>query len=82
MNGFGPAALIGLCFGFLWGIGCSLAILYSIYLTAYRKAVKDSLKTVKPQRYTQVLEKILAKQAEKLQAKRAKAEAAPAPPPQ
>jgi hypothetical protein len=28
----------------LWGIGCSLAILYSIYLGGYRKAVKDSLK--------------------------------------
>ena len=33
---------VGLCCGFLWGIGCSLAILYSIYLAGYRKAIKDS----------------------------------------
>ncbi len=35
--------LLGLCIGFLWGIGCSLAILYSIYLGGYRKGVEDSL---------------------------------------
>ena len=58
-------ALVGLCFGFMWGIGCSIAILYSIYLSAYRKAVKGSLKEVKPQRYTEVLEKILAKKQKK-----------------
>jgi hypothetical protein len=37
--------------------------MYSLYLTAYRKAVKDSLKAVKPKRYTRVLEVILAKKA-------------------
>jgi hypothetical protein len=63
MDEFGRNALVGLCFGFIWGILCSIAILYSIYLSAYRKAVKDSLKLVKPQRYTQVLERILAKKA-------------------
>jgi len=47
------------------GILCSIAILYSIYLSAYRKAVKDSLKQVKPLRYTQVLEKLLAKKEKK-----------------
>jgi hypothetical protein len=73
MDTFGRMALVGLCFGFLWGIGCSMAIIYSIYLTAYRKAVKDSLKPVKPLRYTQVLEKILAKKAKSA----AKAAAAP-----
>ena len=41
---FGPAAILGLCIGFLWGTGCSLAILYSIYLGGYRKAVEDSLR--------------------------------------
>jgi hypothetical protein len=49
----------------MWGILCSIAILYSIYLSAYRKAVKDSLKQVKPLRYTQVLEKLLAKKEKK-----------------
>ena len=61
---FGPAALIGLACGFLWGIGCSLAILYSIYLGGYRKGVQDSLAEVKPDRYRRALERIEASQAE------------------
>ena len=64
MEGFGPAALVGLCFGFLWGIGCSLAILYSIYLGGYRKAVKDSLSEVKPKRFNDALAKIHARRAQ------------------
>ena len=75
MGTFGSAALIGLGFGFLWGIGCSIAIMYSIYLNAYRKAVKDSLKPEPPLRYTKVLEQALAKRA-KAAAKAAKAAAA------
>jgi hypothetical protein len=58
MTTFGPAALIGLCIGFLWGTGCSLAIMYSIYLGGYRKAVEDSLLSQKPPRYQRALEKI------------------------
>ncbi len=58
MTSFTPAALIGLCFGFLWGIGCSLATLYSIYLGGYRKGVEDSLAERKSKRYTEALEKI------------------------
>jgi len=52
---FGPAAVIGLCVGFFWGIGCSLAILYSIYLGGYRKAVEDSLAPEKSKRYNEAL---------------------------
>jgi hypothetical protein len=55
---FGPAALIGLCIGFFWGIGCSLAILYSIYLGGYRKAVEDSLAPEKSKRFNETLAKI------------------------
>jgi hypothetical protein len=65
MESFGPAAVLGLCFGFLWGIGCSLAVLYSIYLGGYRKAVKDSLAKQKPKRFTDALEKIEAKRRAK-----------------
>jgi hypothetical protein len=60
---FGPAALIGLVCGFFWGIGCSLAILYSIYLGGYRKGVEDSLSEVKSDRYRRALEKIEARRA-------------------
>ncbi len=63
MVNFGPAAILGLCFGFLWGIGCSLAILYSIYLAGYHKGVKDSISETKSPRYQKELEKIAAKRA-------------------
>jgi hypothetical protein len=53
-------AVVGLCIGFLWGIGCSLAILYSIYLGGYRKAVEDSLADVKSDRFVQALKRIKA----------------------
>jgi hypothetical protein len=58
MSSFGPAALIGLCIGFMWGIGCSLAILYSIFLGGYRKGVEDSLAPTKSARYLKALGRI------------------------
>jgi hypothetical protein len=58
MADFGPAAVVGLCVGFMWGIGCSLAILYSIYLGGYRKAVEDSVLPEKPKRWRETLKKI------------------------
>jgi hypothetical protein len=58
MSDFSAYGLLGLCIGFLWGIGCSLAILYSIYLGGYRKGVVDSLASEKPRRYQQALQKI------------------------
>ena len=60
---FGPAALIGLACGFFWGIGCSLAILYSIYLGGYRKGLEDSLAETKPERYRRAMRKIEARRA-------------------
>ena len=56
-------AVLGLSVGFLWGIGCSLAILYSIYLGGYRKAVEDSLAPQKPDRFLKALRKIEARRA-------------------
>ena len=61
MTDFGPAAIVGLCVGFLWGIGCSLAILYSIYLGGYRKAVEDSLAPEKTRRFNEALRRIHGK---------------------
>jgi hypothetical protein len=54
-------ALVGLCIGFLWGIGCSLAILYSIYLGGYRKGVEDSLAEIKPRRFDEAVKRIRAR---------------------
>lgn len=63
MNTFGPAAVLGLCIGFIWGTGCSLAILYSIYLGGYRKAVEDSLLPEKSKRWGETLKKIEVRHA-------------------
>jgi hypothetical protein len=60
MSGFGSAVMIGLGVGFLWGMGCSLAILYAIYLGGYRKAVEDSLAEAKPRRWDEAMRKVLA----------------------
>jgi len=64
MIDFGPAAIIGLILGFLWGIGCSLAILYAIYLGGYRKAVEDSLGKSKSKRWRETLKKIQQSRAQ------------------
>ncbi len=69
MSDFSAFGLLGLCIGFLWGIGCSLAILYSIYLGGYRKAVRDSLAQEKPRRFQQALQKI--RSSEKQESERA-----------
>jgi hypothetical protein len=62
-------AVLGLCIGFLWGIGCSLAILYSIYLGGYRKAVADSMAAEKPRRFQDALRKIEARRKKESAAK-------------
>ncbi|MGA9668086.1 MAG: hypothetical protein WBQ94_02695 [Terracidiphilus sp.] len=64
MIAFGEAAAVGLLVGFLWGTGCSLAILYSIYLGGYRKAVEDSLKDEKSKRWRETLKKVEAKRTQ------------------
>jgi hypothetical protein len=66
MSAFGPAAVLGLIFGFMWGIGCSLAVMYSIFLGGYRKAIRESLAQPPPGRYVKALEKIQAKRAKKV----------------
>lgn len=66
MIDFGPAVVLGLCFGFMFGIGCSLAVMYSIYLGGYRKAVEESLAEEKPKRWNEALRKVLARRAAKV----------------
>jgi hypothetical protein len=67
MSDFGAFGLLGLCIGFLWGIGCSLAILYSIFLGGYRRAVRDSLAIEKPRRFQQAIQKIRARQKQEIE---------------
>jgi ABC-type lipoprotein release transport system permease subunit len=53
-------SLIGLFFGifvgFGIGVGSTLAVMYSIYMGGYRKAVQESLLAVQPPRYLKALE--------------------------
>jgi hypothetical protein len=65
LNAFGSAVVLGLIFGFMWGIGCSLAIMYSIFLGGYRKAIKESLAQPPTPRFVKAFEKIQAKRQRK-----------------
>jgi hypothetical protein len=51
-----PAA-IGFFFGFVFGVGCALAVMYSIYMGGYRAAIRDSQLPTPPERYTNALKK-------------------------
>jgi len=52
-----PAA-IGFFLGFVFGVGCALAVMYSIYMGGYRAAVKDSQTDPPPERLTKALGKL------------------------
>jgi hypothetical protein len=58
-----PFALIGFFLGFAFGVGCALAVMYSIYLGGYRAAVKDSLLPEPPERLQKARTKALQGQA-------------------
>jgi hypothetical protein len=51
-------AIIGFFFGFAFGVGCALAVMYSIYMGGYRAAIRDSQLPTPPDRYRQTLEKL------------------------
>lgn len=57
------SAVIGYFMGFGFGVGCALAVMYSIYTGGYRKAMEDSLRQDKSTRYLQLLPKVQAKLA-------------------
>lgn len=42
---------IGWFLGFVFGVGCSLVVLYAIYLGGYKKAIEDSMLTPPPENY-------------------------------
>lgn len=54
--------MIGYFFGFSLGVGCALAVMYSIYTGGYRKALSDSLLETKPRRYVELMEKAIVRQ--------------------
>ncbi len=58
MSFIGTSA-IGFFLGFAFGVGCALAVMYSIYMGGYRAAIRDSQLPTPPERYRQTLEKFL-----------------------
>jgi hypothetical protein len=60
--------LIGFFFGFFFGAGCALALMYAIYSGGYRKALEDSMKEAKSDAYRRwmpYVEKRLRKERER-----------------
>jgi hypothetical protein len=51
-------AIIGLFLGFVFGVGCALAVMHSIYMGGYRAAVKDGAMSAPPERLTRELAKL------------------------
>lgn len=52
---FPTSVLIGFFLGFVFGVGCALAVMYSIYMGGYRAAIRDSRLPLPPERLTKAL---------------------------
>ena len=61
MEVFGFAGLFGLILGFMFGVGCAAAVIYTIYMGGYRKGMEDSLRPEKSSRYLDNLAKVKIK---------------------
>jgi hypothetical protein len=55
---FSWPAIFGFFFGFAFGVGCALAVMYSIYLGGYRAAIRDSQLPDPPEAYRKALSKL------------------------
>ena len=55
--GFYWPTLIGFFLGFAFGVGCALAVMYSIYMGGYRAAIRDGRLAHPPERYRQEIER-------------------------
>jgi hypothetical protein len=49
---------IGFFLGFAFGVGCALAVLYSIYMGGYRAALRDQTLPITPERLTRALARL------------------------
>lgn len=65
MNAFGISALFGLILGFMFGVGCAFAVLYTIYMGGYKKALEEGLLGGKSARYIESMEKVKNKLAKR-----------------
>lgn len=58
MFGFSAYSLMGFCLGFMLGVGCALAVMYSIFMGGYRAALRDAALPEKSKRYFEELAKV------------------------
>ncbi len=65
MEVFGTWVLFGLILGFMFGVGCAFAVLYTIYMGGYKKALEEGLLGGKSARYIESLEKVRNKLAKR-----------------
>jgi hypothetical protein len=63
MEVFGMAAFFGFLLGFMFGVGCAAAVIYTVYMGGYRKAIQDSLQETKTERYSSMFRKVTQKLA-------------------
>jgi hypothetical protein len=50
------STLLGYFIGCMFGVGCALAVLYTIYLGGYRQAVRDAMLDEKPPRFLKAID--------------------------
>jgi hypothetical protein len=62
---FFASTFYGFFFGFALGVGCSLVVLYAIYSGGYRKALEDTVRETKSERYLALLSRARRKVAER-----------------
>lgn len=51
-------SLIGFFIGFAFGVGCALAVMYSIFMGGYRMAIRESRLSPLPARYLKAMAKL------------------------
>ncbi|SEG06684.1 hypothetical protein SAMN05421819_1873 [Bryocella elongata] len=57
------APFFGFFLGFAFGVGCALAVMYSIYLGGYRAAVRDAALPEAPERLLKQRAKLASAQS-------------------
>lgn len=58
LGNFAVSVAIGLALGFLFGVGCAAAVLYTIFLAGYRSALRDAANGGSSQRYREQSKKL------------------------
>jgi hypothetical protein len=53
-------SILGFLMGFIFGVGCALAVMYSIYRGGYRAAIRDSQLPNPPESYRKAVLKASA----------------------